>query len=212
MVAVECDIFLQRIRRRRLHWHLAFASAFACAFACVDLPHPPLSVVDCDVYGQTTRTTAVPLRGPPQACTTRKRRSSAAHAVAVLTHPLAPSHLSLSRTAPLAAAKRAAANKRRRYEAAATQRADFIPFACESTGGIGQDADDLINQLSLASKDHLTLPSHHPPANSIHSTVAIAITRGVPNRGDVATMLQHNKGPLSTTPLHSTLHLSIYHH
>ena len=49
-------------------------------------------------------------------------------------------------------------------------------FACESTGGIGQDADDLINRLSLASKDHLTLPSHHPVA--IQRSNALAIFAG----------------------------------
>ena len=89
---------------------------------------------------------------------------------------------------PLAAAKRAAANKRRRYEAvAATQCAEFIPFACESTGGIGQDADDLINRLSLASKDHLTLSSHHPLANSIHSTVASPYSGATPSPSSLAT-------------------------
>ena len=43
----------------------------------------------------------------------------------------------------------------------------FIPFAVETTGGISQDAKKLIDQLSLACKDHLTLPSHHTFSNTI---------------------------------------------
>ena len=81
----------------------------------------------------------------------------------------------------LALAHRAAAAKQVKYSAvASTQRAHFIPFAVETTGGITQEASQLIDQLSFASKDHLTLPSHHPFAHSIFASIAIAIQRATP--------------------------------
>ena len=97
----------------------------------------------------------------------------------VVSHPLCPSYVSLASTRPLAIARRAANYKQLKYkDVAATQLAHFIPFAVETTGGLSQDAKKLIDQLSLACKDHLTLPSHHTFANTIHSSVAIAIQRG----------------------------------
>src|SRR5277367_2579349 len=94
----------------------------------------------------------------------------------VVSHPLCPSHVPVGSTTVLAVAQQAARRKQVKYqEVAATQLAHFIPFAVEATGGIGQDAQQLIDQLSLASKDHLTLPSHHPFANAIHSSVAIFV-------------------------------------
>ena len=41
-----------------------------------------------------------------------------------------------------------------------------------------EEAEELVDQLSLACKDHLTLPSSRPFANSIRSSIAIAIQRG----------------------------------
>ena len=76
-------------------------------------------------------------------------------------------------------AKHAAAAKCRKYaEVADSQQADFIPFSIESTGGIGKEAADLIDQLCTASRDFLSLPSHHPFAHDVFSSVAIAIQRG----------------------------------
>jgi len=48
-----------------------------------------------------------------------------------------------------------------------------VPFR-----GLSKDAEQLIDQLSLACKDHLSLPFHHREANAVHSSVAIAIQRG----------------------------------
>ena len=59
-----------------------------------------------------------------------------------------------------------------------SQHAEFIPFSCESTGGISQEAERVINRLSFACQDHLTLPSNLPFVNAVHSSVAIAIQRG----------------------------------
>jgi hypothetical protein len=59
----------------------------------------------------------------------------------VVSHPLAPSHLYTASRAPLLVAQRAESYKQARYrEVAATQSAVFLPFAVESTGGIGKSA------------------------------------------------------------------------
>lgn len=97
----------------------------------------------------------------------------------VVSHPLAPSHVADAAVDHLAIAAAAADGKATKYkDVASTQMAEFIPFSVETTGGIGADAARLIDLLSLASRDYLTLPSHHPFANSILSSVAIAIQRG----------------------------------
>jgi len=68
------------------------------------------------------------------------------------------------------------------YDKLATaQHSNFLPFAVETTvptGGISPAAVQLIDQLALASQDYLTLPSPHPFAHNIHSSIAIAIQRG----------------------------------
>ena len=97
----------------------------------------------------------------------------------VVTHPLAPSYFRATGKEHLIKAKHAAAAKCRKYaEVADSQQADFIPFSIESTGGIGKEAADLIDQLCTASRDFLSLPSHHPFAHDVFSSVAIAIQRG----------------------------------
>jgi len=77
-------------------------------------------------------------------------------------------------------AQRAARYQQAKYKEVACTQLHFIPFAVETTGGIGKDAEQLIDQLSLACNDHLTLASHHPFANAVHSSIAIAIQRGAP--------------------------------
>ena len=57
-------------------------------------------------------------------------------------------------------------------------KARFLPFSVESTGGMGKDAEELIEQISLACCDHLVLPSHHHIAHNIRASVAIAVQRG----------------------------------
>ena len=38
--------------------------------------------------------------------------------------------------------------------------ARFLPFSLETTGGMGRDAVELVDKISLACRDHLTLESH----------------------------------------------------
>src|ERR1700712_24918 len=97
----------------------------------------------------------------------------------VVSHPLAPSHLSAASTKPLTTADQAALRKHNKYkQLAGTQQSHFLPFSVITTGGMSEDAEELVNQLSLTCKDHLTLPSSRPFAHSIRSSIAIAIQRG----------------------------------
>ena len=97
----------------------------------------------------------------------------------VVSHPLAPSHLSAASGKPLTTANQAAARKLLKYKQLADdQQAAFLPFSVETTGGMAEDAEELISQLTVTCKDHLTLPSARPFANSIRSSIAIAIQRG----------------------------------
>ena len=63
-------------------------------------------------------------------------------------------------------------------EVAVAQCARFLPFSAETTGGLGKDAEELIDQISLACRDHLALPSHYHVANSVRASVAIAVQKG----------------------------------
>ena len=97
----------------------------------------------------------------------------------VVSHPLAPSHFPTAASRPLTTANQAALRKHSKYtHLANTQQAHFIPFSVETSGGMTEEAEELVDQLSLACKDHLTLPSSKPFANSIRSSIAIAIQRG----------------------------------
>ena len=58
------------------------------------------------------------------------------------------------------------------------QCARFLPFSAETTGGLGKDAEELIDQISLACRDHLALPSHYHIANGVRASVAIAVQKG----------------------------------
>ena len=63
----------------------------------------------------------------------------------------------------LTTAHQAALRKLHKYKQLADdQQAVFLPFSVETTGGMADDAEELINQLSVVCKDHLTLPSAQP--------------------------------------------------
>jgi len=57
--------------------------------------------------------------------------------------------------------------------------------------GLGEaEAAELIDHLSLASKDHLTMPSPHPFAHVIHSFIAIFVCYFVFDWWGVSTAIQ----------------------
>jgi hypothetical protein len=97
----------------------------------------------------------------------------------VISHSLAPSHLSKAKDSEAATATWAAEGKVRKYaEVSNTQHASFIPFACESTGGMSAGAIELLQQIALASNDHLRLDPEHARVGAMQGAVAIAIQRG----------------------------------
>ena len=97
----------------------------------------------------------------------------------VVSHPLCPTHLAPASKEHLATARSAELRKHRNYaDVADAQCARFLPFSAETTGGLGKDAEELIDQISLACRDHLALPSHYHIANGVRASVAIAVQKG----------------------------------
>ena len=75
-------------------------------------------------------------------------------------------------------AEEAARHKLDKYEdVAATQQARFLPFAVETTGALSASAIKLVEQITLACRDHLPLPRHFELHRHIMATVAIAVQR-----------------------------------
>ena len=92
----------------------------------------------------------------------------------VVSHGLCPTHLAAASKEHLATARSAELRKHRNYaDVADAQCARFLPFSAETTGGLGKDAEELIDQISLACRDHLALPSH-----GARASVAIAVQKG----------------------------------
>jgi hypothetical protein len=98
----------------------------------------------------------------------------------VISHPLCPSHLARASTGSCRVADNEAFKKSDKY-AEVTQYqegARFVPFAIETTGGMGKDARALVEQISLACRDHLTLQTHASIARGLRAAIAIAVQRG----------------------------------
>jgi hypothetical protein len=97
----------------------------------------------------------------------------------VIPHPLAPSHLHRASNRAAATAELAASRKVKKYaQVSQTQHASFIPFAVESTGGMSVGARELLQQIALASNDHLRLDPEQARVGAMQGAVAIAIQRG----------------------------------
>jgi hypothetical protein len=78
-----------------------------------------------------------------------------------------------------AAAKNVAGEKRRKYAAIASRHdAELIPFVVETCGGLGQDAIALLDVISGAASEHLSLWSQEDAAKELLSSVAIAVQKG----------------------------------
>jgi hypothetical protein len=98
----------------------------------------------------------------------------------VISHPLCPSHIAQASTGSCRVADKEAFKKSDKY-AEVTQYqegARFVPFAIETTGGMGKDARALVEQISLACRDHLTLQTHASIARGLRAAIAIAVQRG----------------------------------
>ena len=89
-------------------------------------------------------------------------------------------HIDRATTGPCRVADDEALKKTNKY-AEITQHqqgARFLPFAIETTGGLGRDARALVEQISLACRDHLTLLTHTTIARGLRAAIAIAVQRG----------------------------------
>ena len=88
-------------------------------------------------------------------------------------------HARLAPERPTAAAKHRAAEKRKKYAAIASRHdADFIPFVVETCGGLDSDAIALLNLISGAASEHLSLWSQEDAAEDLLHSVAIAVQKG----------------------------------
>jgi hypothetical protein len=97
----------------------------------------------------------------------------------VISHPLAPSHSSHCRRKFAAVAEQAAATKIHKYSPMADRLdARFLPFSLETTGGMSKHSQELVEQIVLASRDHLIMPTSFRLARSILAAVAVAVQRG----------------------------------
>ena len=81
--------------------------------------------------------------------------------------------------ASLATAKDMESRKRRKYAAIASRHdAELLPFVVETCGGLGPDALAVLNLISGAASEHLSLWSREDAATDVLHSVAIAIQKG----------------------------------
>jgi hypothetical protein len=97
----------------------------------------------------------------------------------VISHPTCPSHIVAASAKQLATAEQAAVTKHTTYDQLAVeQQARFLPFSVETMGGMSKEAVELVEQIGLACRDHLTLATHESIARGVRASVACAIQRG----------------------------------
>jgi hypothetical protein len=78
-----------------------------------------------------------------------------------------------------ATAKKMAGEKRTKYAAIASRHdAELIPFVVETCGGLGPDAMALLDVISGAASEHLSLWSQEDAAKEMLNSVAIAVQKG----------------------------------
>ena len=95
-----------------------------------------------------------------------------------VTHPLGYAGLRCP-TSTLSAAKSKQALKRAKYAAIATRHhAQLLPIVAETCGGLAPDAVELLDIISGAAAEHLSLWSRHDAAKQLLDSVSIAIQKG----------------------------------
>jgi hypothetical protein len=97
----------------------------------------------------------------------------------VITHPLCPSHFSVSSRMPLGAASKAAGlkdSKNRRL--ARFQNARLLPFGIDTMGGYSDSATLLLDQIALACQDFATVLTPRQIAQGLRAAIAIAVQKG----------------------------------
>src|ERR1700761_4159167 len=95
-----------------------------------------------------------------------------------IVHPTAPSNLSHSQKR-LGQAQVAEKLKIHKYEQLTQeQHATFIPFVIETYGGLGQKAQDFLNELSIFAIDHAMIRSRSNIVNGLRYSIACSVQRG----------------------------------
>ena len=95
-----------------------------------------------------------------------------------VTHPLSDPGLR-SANSTLAAANHTQRQERVKYAAIATRHhAELLPFVVETCGGLASDAVALLDVISGAAAEHLSLWSQQDAAKQLLDSVSIAIQKG----------------------------------
>ena len=72
-----------------------------------------------------------------------------------------------------------AAEKRKKYATIARRHdAELIPFVVETSGGLEEDAIALLDVISGAASEHLSIWSQEDAAKEVLNSVAIAVQKG----------------------------------
>ena len=95
-------------------------------------------------------------------------------------HPLAPGAVkSCHSSKPLGSARHSEGKKRRKYSQLSSQhRYELLPFAVETSGGMGPSAVKLIQAMALASAQTMLLWTRAAILQQLVGSVAIAVQRG----------------------------------
>jgi hypothetical protein len=94
----------------------------------------------------------------------------------VISHPLCPSHVDKSSTKQLVLAEWAALKKHKSYDHVARHHhMRLLPFSVETMGGLSKEAQQLIEQIGLACRDHLCLETHESIARGVMASVAVFV-------------------------------------
>ena len=97
----------------------------------------------------------------------------------VVSHPLCPTHRLRACSKHAAVAEFANTRKLEKYvTTAATQHARLLPFSVETTGGMARGAIELLEQVSLACRDTLTVWPHWQIEMEMQKAVAVAVQKG----------------------------------
>ena len=97
----------------------------------------------------------------------------------VISHPTCPSHMQAASTKQVATAEAAAITKHSTYDKLAiTQHARFLPFSVETMGGMSVEAVELVEQIGLACRDHLTLATHESIARGVEGVSGMRDSAG----------------------------------
>jgi hypothetical protein len=76
-------------------------------------------------------------------------------------------------------AEEAAQRKHSKYDQVAhLHRMRLLPFSVETMGGLSSEAEQLVEQIGLACRDHLTLETHERIAKGVRASVAVAVQKG----------------------------------